>query len=388
MAGKKWILFIATLFLCYGVFAQELEEQTDAAGYKFVMDANGIPQYTQILAWEGDPYALEYQITVLDDTKKEILYTHQESTMLEITLSPGKYTYNIVTINLLGQAESETGYIPLEIIYAELPEITDVSPGHIFMDSFDSLVTIEGSLLEEGSKIILRKKGDTTKFGIEGVEQSRIDNSELVVEFPMEAYVPGLFDIEVINPGGLSSVKPECLRIMYEHPVDLLFSVGYAPTALMSDTWFTETWNESLYWLGADTSISAYFVKKAWGFLGIELDASVHRWSGGGDTTSISSDFLISGLNFLYRYRINKDFHLLARAGGGVYVSHHSFDFEGTVGPDSYFSGICAQGGLAAQFFLPHDLYLEVGSNWVELFAGESKAGLIRPVLRFGYQIF
>lgn len=175
---------------------------------------------------------------------------------------------------------------------------------------------------------------------------------------------------------------------MYQRPVDILVSAGYSPIVVINDSWVKANWNESPYWLGANASLSIYFLKKSWGYLGLGVDITAHRLTGGIEMAKITSDYLLPGLNVLYKYRLNQMFHLLARAGAGVYISNQSFDYEGDQGPEDIFSGMSAQGGLAVQVFLPYKMHIEIGADWVQLFAGENSAGLIRPALKVGYQLF
>lgn len=404
MAGNKsvqiavmWFFFLCTMFTTAEQTAlltlsspdgAALFSSTESTGYSYIIDENGNPIYSQCLSWLEDPYALAYEVTVCNNAGSEIIKTRVEETILSLNLSPGEYSYNIVTINLLEQPETETGYQPLNIIRAEIPNISNVSPGFIFMDSFNSLVTIQGSFLQEDARVLLRKRGNTTERGIQGSLTSWQGESEIVVEFPVDAYIPGVFNIAVINPGGLIAIKKDAIRILYQRPVDILLSAGYSPALLFHDTWFKETWSDSVYWGGADASLSVYFLKKSWGFLGLGIDLSAHQFTGGIDMAAVTSDYLIPSLNLLYRFRINRLFYLLARAGGGVYVSHHSFDYQGEQGPEDDFSGISLQSGLAVQCFLPHHLYIELGADWVELFAEKNKAGLLRPLIHLGYQLF
>lgn len=160
---KKVVLALWIVFFCSSFALAQVAEisedfyETSSMGYQYVIDKQGNPVYSQELSWVGDPYALEYEVTVFDSTGEELVRTREEGTSLILNLSPGEYTYNIVTFNLLEQAESETGLQSLQILRAEMPEISGVSPGFIFMDSFNALVTIQGKRLEEGSRIVLHK---------------------------------------------------------------------------------------------------------------------------------------------------------------------------------------------------------------------------------------
>jgi hypothetical protein len=200
--------------------------------------------------------------------------------------------------------------------------------------------------------------------------------------------VPGLYDVKVVNPGGLSAVRVGAVRVMFQKPLDILVSTGYSPVFLTGDSWFTETWNQVGYWLGGEASLSVFFIKKSWGFIGIEAGATVHQMSGGTERAQVSSDYMLSGGSVIYKYRINKLIHVLAKTGAGVSVSSHSFVYSGMEGPSADFSSLYLSAGLAAQYFLPNNFYIEGGIGWTGIPSGNAFASLVRPVLKAGYKLF
>ena len=334
------MIFLALMVTCCSVSAAFAEggdspDQNQDAGsdtgnasisYSYTADAKGDPIFTQTLSWDADPNALKYEITIKDSGGNVISHVFTETNVFNIKLSPGDYSYDIITWNLLGQPEIDTGWQDITVYKAEIPSLSNVSPTFLFLDSMNGTVTLKGHLLATGAKIYLEGKSGKK---LAGKEISRNGDTEIVVAFPDKKLVTGNFDIVVVNPGGLSARESKAIHIMFEHPVDILFSVGYSPTLFFQDDWFKENWPDPVYWLGANAGLSVYFYKKTWGFLGVELTPSLHRFTGGDDQATLTSDFLLVGSNFLYKYQFIKSLYGVARAGGGIAFSRHSFDYKG-----------------------------------------------------------
>ena len=356
-----------------------------SVSYFFEADAKGNPVFTQVLSWDADPNAMRFEITIRNAEGNQVSHAFTEANSFNMKLSPGDYSYNIVTWNLLGQPEIETGWQNMAVVKAEMPSIASVSPTFLFLDSMNGSITLKGHLLSPGAKIFLR---GALGRKIVGTEASRDGDTEVQLTFPDKELATGNYDVVVVNPGGLSAQEKNGIHIMFEHPVDILLSVGYSPTLFLQDSWFKENWPDPVYWMGANAGLGVYFYKKSWGFLGTEIAASAHRLTGGDSQAKLTSDYLLSGGNFLYKYRFSSAFYGLARAGGGIAFSKHSFDYKGLDGPSSKSSNLYLDTGLAFQYFFPHKIFAELGADWIEIFEKGHAVGGIRPALKVGYQIF
>ena len=356
-----------------------------SVSYYFEADEKGNPVFTQVLSWDADPNALRFEVTIKNSDGIEVSHANTESNSYSMKLSPGDYSYNIVTWNLLGQPEIESGWQNLTVVKAEFPGIASVWPAFLFLDSMNGKVTLKGHLLAPGAKIYLKNSFGRT---ISGTEAARTDDTELEVVFPDKELVTGTYDLVVVNPGGLSAKDKNAVRIMFEHPLDILMSVGYSPVMFLQDSWFKENWPDPVYWLGANAELSVYFYKKSWGFLGVEAAASAHRLTGGDDQAKLTSDYLLTGGNFLYKYRFTGSFYGLARAGGGIALSKHSFDYKGNAGPTTESSNIYLDSGLAFQYFFSKKIFVEIGADWIEIMEKGHAIGGVQPALKIGYQIF
>ncbi len=378
-------LLLAAAAASWAQGAADPRPESTKSDFRYDLGADGEPVFTQVLRWEGDDNALEYLLVIRDAAGTEILSEKVAEARKEVRLAPGTYSYKIITCNLLGRAEAETEWIELRILRAERPRLASAGPSVLYMDSLDGRLTLKGEKLVEGAKVYLR---GAAAAKAEGRELSRKGEEEMVVSFPDEAYQPGVYGIAVENPGGLSSGLDDVLRIKFQRPVDILAYAGYSPLVELGDAWFTSNWRDSFNALGFDAGLELFFVKAKWGFLGVEGRAQVRRLEGGEVGATIRSEYLLAGANLLYKYRLTKRFHALARAGGGLSFSRHGFDYDGFQGPQTTSTDPFAAAGLSLQYFTSIKLFGELGADWSTVLLKGHSAGGISPSLRIGYQIF
>jgi hypothetical protein len=371
-----------------GASAPEAESVTDAEAtdYFYSVGPDGKIDFTQVLRWEAEPDALEYRVTLLGADGAALVDELTSEVELHVKLAPGDYRYKIVTYNLLGKPEAETDWLPYSVIKAELPRIAEARPATIYMDALDGRITISGEkLLPEGAVRLLPKDGSAP---MEGKVVKREGDGEIVVVFPDRAYAPGDYGISYENPGGLSSTIDDALRVRFQRPVDLLLSLSYQPYCSFGDSWLTENWSSVFNPLGFGAKLSLFFVKRPWGFIGLEPDFGWRRMTGGESKAVITSDYLLYGVNLLYKYRFARSLHGIVRLGGGLSQSFHRFDYEGFAGPETTSRDPFARFGLALQVFAPFGLYGEVGADLSDIFLRDHYELGIEPRLCVGYKLY
>lgn len=369
------------------VGAQESAAEGEAARRDFYyrVDENGAPVFTQLLRWEEDPNALEYLLVVRDSGGTVLVDERGPDAAREVHLPPGRYEYRVVTYNLLGKAEEETAWMGIEVIKAEQPAIRASFPATIYMDTLDERVTVVGDkLLESGTVFLVDARGKRYP----GTATARTGDREAVFVFPDEAYRPGVYSLYAENPGGLSAAAEAALTVRFQRPVDILFSLGYSPFAALGDAWFAETWKPSFHPLGGCTQLGFLFIKDRWGSLGIELGVEGRRMEGGTKMASVTSDFALVGAAAMYKARFTRQIHGVARAGGGVSLSSHAFEYDGFSGPTTTSSDAFVRAGLALQAFLPWKVYGEIGVDFTSIFLLDHTASSFSPKLCVGYQLF
>ena len=353
--------------------------------FYFRLDPNGKPLFTQVLHWEADPGAFEYEVILRDASGSEILDRRVKDSRAEVQLPPGLYSFRIVTFNLLDKAEAETPWHSLTILKAEQPAIDSLSPKTIFLDALEWRVTIVGSKLLDKGKIILISETGTT---YPGKVEARKGESEVVVTFPAEAYQPGRYALCAENPGGLSTTIEGALRVGLQSPMDLLASAGYSPFVAMADPWFVATWGANLHPLGFDARLDFIFIKLRRGSFGLGFDLDERRMNGTFGDAKLTSDFVLAGADIVNAYRLSRRLQGLVRIGGGLSWSHHAFDYQGYAGPTTTSYDPFARAGLELQWLISPRMYAEVGAEGSWLFLLDHYAFGMSPSLRAGYRLF
>ena len=353
--------------------------------FYFRLDANGKPLFTQVLHWEADPGAFEYEVILRDASGSKILDRRVKESRAEVHLAPGLYSFKIVTFNLLDKAEAETPWHSLTILKAEQPLISSVSPKTIFLDTLDWRVTIVGSrLLDMGKIILISEKGTTYPGNVE----ARKGESEVVVTFPAEAYQPGRYALCAENPGGLSTTIEGALRVGLQSPMDLLASAGYSPFVALADPWFVETWSANFHPQSFNARIEFLFIKLRRVSFGLGLGMDERRMSGTFGGAKLTSDFVLAGADLVNAYRLSRRLQGIIRLGGGLSWSHHVFDYQGYAGPTTTSYDPFARTGFELQWLIASKMYAEIGAEGSCLFLLDHYAFGISPSLRIGYRLF
>jgi len=366
------------------------ESTPEGGNFYFTQGADGQIDFTQVLRWEGDPQALEYRFVLrakgADQSAPAIVDERTSAAEERVKLAPGDYEYKIVTFNLLGKAEAESDWIGFSVVKAELPTLAEAKPSTIYMDALDGRVTLSGDkLLPDGVVTLLPKDGSAP---FKGSVVKHGEDKEIVVVFPDRAYAQGDYGISFRNPGGLTAKIDDALSVKFQRPVDILLSLGYAPYVSLKDSWLVQNWPTAFNPVGFNADLDLYFVKKWWGFIGIEPEFSWRRMKGGETGATITSDYLLAGANALFKYRFTRSLHGLVRLGGGISRSHHAFDYDGFDGPTIDSTDPYARFGLALQYFTPIKLYGELGADFTDILLLHHYAMGITPRACIGYKLY
>jgi hypothetical protein len=229
MEDKKllFLFFFAAVFLFSNLtlYAQA-SSSAPQPGY-FIDRSEGEPVFKQRLVWDTEEYALSYEVIIqrfsgrYDDYYSEIT----ENAFIVISLPPGRYQYCVTPYDLLGQRGETSGWEGFEVITAYQPEITKITPEYFYMDLFqDRVLEISGNNIFTDSTIYLRS-GITNLIP---VSIDKTNNSTIRLTFDDEELIPGIYEIYVINPGGLDAVYHGFV-IGYFKRFDLLFKIGFNP---------------------------------------------------------------------------------------------------------------------------------------------------------------
>jgi len=200
MVIKKIIYLLLFFILLSPVFAQPAE---------FFMEL----RFVQRLTWSGDAYALRYEILIereVNGTFRPFVQEFTTSFYIEVSLSAGRYRYQVFPYDFLEQRGSGSGWIEFEVIPALNPVLDYFTPelditetdGDIIVNRY--LMNIYGRNMAQNAQIYLRRT-DGVIFIPDKMEISH-DGSIVRLAFEDPYSVPENFEIIVINPGGLEAI--------------------------------------------------------------------------------------------------------------------------------------------------------------------------------------
>jgi hypothetical protein len=127
-----------------------------------------------------------------------------------------------------------------------------------------------------------------------------------------------------------------------------------------------------------------WFFRKPYGHFGAELAAAGRLMKGGIDSATVDSEIALVELNGLYRYPFSRELYLAGRIGGGVALSHHAFNYDGTAGAEIASADLLVSVGLSVQYCLTRHIFLEAGADWMHVFTNGFTEGGLTPFLSAG----
>lgn len=365
MVYKNSILFLLILLTSYVVFAQD---------ENFFLDTSGSnPQIFQRLSWQGDNYALNYEIIIerAEATEFAEIYreTIEESYVL-VSLHPGRYRFRVIPYNLLGQPGESSEWNNFSVTLAHLPSLEKFFPNVFYLEfSENRIIDVAGRNFVPES-IFYLSMGDTI---LEPVE-FRIRNSRrATLFFEDENLIPGNYNINVVNPGGFNASLGE-LFIGYRKPLDINLKTGWSPIVPVYGNIHKE-FGTDFFWPGATFSLEAISSRRGPYNGGVEFLFSIHginpvlsvnigydAWEEAfknADSAVILADFILN-LVFQKRFLMGQT-AVTARIGGGLTYLE---DF--TINSDFNFT---VQAGLSYFCFIHDIFFIEPGLDLSMLYA-------------------
>jgi hypothetical protein len=337
----------------------------------------------QTLAWEKIEDALRYEITVIDQKGKQVFQSSVETASIDLQLGPGTYRYKIAVFNVLDRVAAETPWQSLVILKAETPVAFNMSPPTLYLENPVLTFSIAGRELVDGASYLIYRQ-DNPSIKATGTVVSRRGDQGVDLRFPDFEFSYGDYNLVIENPGGRRFTLKKALMVRYERPVDFLVSVGWAPMIVVYDPWYVSTWNQGPYPLAAEARIALAFIKRTEYRIGVEVDASAWKQTGGITAAVINSQYLSGGVNVDFTRMFTKQFALVARLGGGLILGNHGFDYQGTSGPTWTSADPYVALGASASFTVGNFLFFEAGANLMNGFGNAYQMGFVRPTVSVG----
>jgi hypothetical protein len=376
--------------------ALPLAAQETTGNYFIRQTESGAQVIVQRLSWPVDENASRYEIVVERESSGAFAPVHRESAAdknyADISLGPGKYRYQVLVFNLLGQFEHATNWASFNIILALQPEIASHTPEvlYIYEASRWEIRLAGKNLVEDGAAYLVPLEDPENPAQAAGpvkIVEYAPEESAARLAFDPGNLRPGLYRILVRNPGGLEASSGP-LRVETFPPYDIELSIGYAPLLPLYGYLFDIF--EGFAPLGMDLRASLVFFKRTWGFLGVETNLHLNYLSAGMEEADATAYIAGGNLSLLYRKLLPPPGLVFnARLGGGLAAAPLGLKFDYgsyTSDPVTSWVPLAAIGAsLEYRFSLP--LYAELGASYEHLFSRDTpQPGFLRPFLNLGWK--
>ncbi|MCL2243880.1 MAG: hypothetical protein FWC03_05345 [Treponema sp.] len=361
--------------------------------YNFFLDTSGnSPVFFQHISWSKEEYALFYEVAIQKEEGGYRDYRHEstEETFLNISLPPGKYRFNVLPYDLLGQSGQASEWKTFEILTAYQPSLEKFYPSAFYMENYsERALDIAGSNLLDETEVYLRNNSNS----LFAVNLNIRDKNRATLFFDDENLIPGTYQIYIRNPGGLESTT-DGFFVGYRRIFDLFIKLSWSPAIPV----YGEVLNaadSSLYLAGAELNFCAVTTRRSFFNFGFDISASAGILN---SVTSFKTDFdsFFNGfqdtgsgaswveLNFnllLRKYFLHKLMSVTIHGGGGFSFFNLS---DENADRENDFTLQCNL-GLSYMLHLYDILYLEAGVNFV-FFQTPESSGLIRPKLGIAWK--
>jgi len=265
MAIKYRLLLIIIIFNTHFIFSQE-------AGY-FIDTSLDTPKFFQHIYWSKEEFALFYEVLIQKEDGEYLDYKREstENTFINVSLPPGKYRFNVLPYDLLGQTGQVSEWRVFEILTAFQPSLEEINPPAFYMDNYsERVLNVTGNNLFEETEIFLQGGGDSLLF----TDKIVWDSNRVTLFFDDEKLIPGTYQIYLRNPGGLDSIT-DGFFVGYRRPLDFFIKLSWLPVTPVYGDIF-ELFGLNFYLTGAGLNLGAVTTKRSFFYFGFELSTSVY----------------------------------------------------------------------------------------------------------------
>lgn len=369
-----------------------LEDEQETQKNYFVKQEGANSVFYQRLSWESLDNIL-YFIFILEHHNAQGAWAQIDkktitTNFIEVSLSPGKYRYKIIAVNLLGQEESISEYRNFNILIAHQPEVHSLSPRTIYFDEeHTDYLEITGKEFYETTDYLLVNTAWGTRLIKGTIADISADKTQAKIGFKIDRLAPGEYVLIARDASGLTD-QSKTLTLKFQKPVDTYLSLGYPFTVFIGNSVFKEFFNRTFTPFGLLLRLTCMPIKRTYGSYGFNLTSSGLYIKGEGADYTLSGYFLIPHLNFTYIYpikrrKVNFDIH---GGIGALFLLHTKFQYPEVSSPKFWYWGVSADFGTAFQFYMYKRLYFEINVDHIFPFRKGFPIYIVQPSVSVGWE--
>jgi len=253
----------------------------------FVKQTYKGPVLYQHLQWQSTGVVKEYQVNIEqlihDEYKlKESIKT--TDTYVDISYSSGKYRFNVYFYNVLGQKAFVTEYNYFEIVKATKPKISFIYPPIIFLGTESQEININAKVKNITSTADFSLVPVTQAQDNKQIKQKAVEHNQRssCLTFDTKELTQGIYQIKVINNGGLSSSSAPVIVTSLNKPL-IHINAGYSLQSVTTEDFIKTSFNTSIIPLSMYFDMTVLSKERPWGSAGISFERNISALS---NTTS------------------------------------------------------------------------------------------------------
>ena len=375
--------------IAQGLVDAEFEKVLEEEGSFYILTDDAENQFIiQEFKWEASEYVYMYRFVIerQDENGSYILYDEQdvEENFADCMLVAGDYRYKIGLYNFLGSIELWTDWVPVTVRKAIKPEITDVSPDYVYVDTGDDVVlTVRGEQLSESPKFRLTNIETGLVIPAVVIDKDLAKNL-FKIQISGFDYTEGKYTVTARNDGGLLS-HFSTVSLVNSSPFDLTLSVMVTDPLATSNTIIKNYW----YWLSDDNGFfnPNYYAQLTFipfkgknNYFGFSLGVSTAfylRYYCRPEDNSYEYDYYIFSrlstayLCFHYQRPLGGHFVFDAHFGAGASLFEIDINYKIGTREELMSVGLNMRGGIGIQWFPWRHIYVQLSGDYVfNLFNG------------------
>lgn len=385
----------------------EFEKVLEEEGSFYILTDDAENQFIiQEFKWEASEYVYMYRFVIERKNENGVFEAYDaqdvEENYADCMLVAGDYRYKIGLYNFLGAIELWTDWLPVTVRKAIKPEITDVSPDYVYVDTGDDVVlTVKGEQLSESPKFRLTNMETGLVIPAIVIDKDLARN-QFTIQISGFDYTEGKYTVTARNEGGLLS-HFSSVSLVNSSPFDLTLSIMATSPFATSDTIIEDYW----YWDAEDNGILGPinpnyhaqltfipFKGKAnyFGFsLGVSSFFAINYYARPEDESYPYDYFIRSKIStaylcFNYQRPLGGHFVFDAHLGAGASLLQIAIKYRIGTTEEMQSVGLDIKGGIGVQWFPWRHIYIALSGDYnYHLFNGLS-IQYVEPGVSLGWR--
>jgi hypothetical protein len=273
------------------------------------------------------------------------------------------------------------------VFIAKAPKVERTSPAAYYIDNVEKEFTLvlEGADFMEGAEVFITAKKEGSAQNPPRINPLSIqysgDENSIELVFSTTGLALGLYDITIVNPGGLQTVYSN-FQVTFRQTMDVNVSLGYMPIVPLYGYLF-DTFNDSAYPVSFYGRVSVIPFKRLWGFIGAEFTPQISSMKTETSKYTVNGTMMSFALDGVYQWWFsNRVMAVNFRLGGGLTaVTGIRFEHkDGSASEEVATVLPMMNAGVSFEWLVWRDLFMEAGLEYMQMFSSISPAPALMRV--------